>query len=106
MTSAWEGFPLAVLEAMRSGLPAVAYDVGGIREQVEHGATGLLPPLGDRDGVVAALLSLSVDERRRVAMGEAAAERFQRRFTVSRMVDELEEVYETAAARARSATHS
>ena len=50
MTSAWEGFPLAVLEAMRAGLPVVAYDAGGLNEQIESDVSGLLVALGDRGG--------------------------------------------------------
>src|SRR5207249_37244 len=40
----WEGFPLSTIEAMRAGLPVVASDVGGVREAVQDGVTGLLTP--------------------------------------------------------------
>ena len=43
----WEGMPLALLEAFRSGLPVVASDVPGNRDVVTHEVTGLLYPPGD-----------------------------------------------------------
>ena len=93
MTSAWEGFPLAVLEAMRVGLPVVAYDVGGLHEQIESGVSGLLVSLGDRAALAAAVRGLVQDDTRRQHMGEAARSRFLERFTVDRMLDGVEDVY-------------
>ncbi len=68
-----EGFGLTVTEPMWKGRPVVASAVGGIRDQIEHGVTGLL--LEDpRDGaaLVAALASLLTDPERCGAMGRAA----------------------------------
>jgi glycosyltransferase involved in cell wall biosynthesis len=93
MTSAWEGFPLAVLEAMRVGLPVVAYDVGGLHEQIESGVSGLLVSLGDRAALAAAVRELVQDGVRRESMGDVARSRFLERFTVDRMLDGVEDVY-------------
>jgi len=93
MTSAWEGFPLAVLEAMRVGLPVVAYDVGGLREQIESGVSGLLVEPGDRAALAAAVRELADDHPRRQHMGSAARSRFLERFTFDQMLDGVEEVY-------------
>jgi trehalose synthase len=68
-----EGFGLTVTEPMWKSRPVVASGVGGIRDQVEHGVSGLL--LDDpRDGaeLAAALASLLGDEVRRRELGEAA----------------------------------
>ena len=43
----WEGFPRSILEALRSGLPIIATDVGGISESVMHGENGFLVKKGD-----------------------------------------------------------
>ncbi len=68
-----EGFGLTVTEPMWKARPVVASSVGGIRDQVEHGVSGLL--LDDpRDGaaLVAALASLLGDPERCGDLGRAA----------------------------------
>jgi trehalose synthase len=68
-----EGFGLTVTEPMWKARPVVASAVGGIRDQVEHGVSGIL--LDDpHDGaeLAAALASLLVDEDRRGELGRAA----------------------------------
>ncbi len=48
LASVWpENYPVSIAEAMASGIPVVASDIGGIRELVEHGRTGLLSPPKD-----------------------------------------------------------
>jgi glycosyltransferase involved in cell wall biosynthesis len=94
LTSAWEAFPLAVLEAMRAGLPVVAHAVGGVVEQVENGVTGHLVEREDTQGLVERTRTLVADPAQRRRMGAAAAERFRQRFTLERMLDGIEHVYE------------
>jgi glycosyltransferase involved in cell wall biosynthesis len=94
LTSAWEGFPLAVLEAMRAGLPVVAHAVGGVVEQVENGVSGHLVERDDIQGLVQCTGTLVTDAGARSRMGAAAAERFRRRFTLERMLDGVERVYD------------
>jgi len=93
-TSAWEGHPLCVLEAMRAGLPVVAYAVGGIPEQVKDGESGCLVPPGAVEDVATRIAELRDDEVVRTRMGAAARIEFTRHFTVDRMVDGVEAVYE------------
>lgn len=69
-----EGRPLAVLEAMASGMCVMISDIAPNRELVDHGRTGILVPLDDPDGWVRALQDLMQDVRGRSAMGEAARE--------------------------------
>jgi glycosyltransferase involved in cell wall biosynthesis len=64
--------PRAILEAMATGLPVVATDVGGIADVLEDGRHGRLVPPGDRASLVTALRELVEDAELRVAMGEAA----------------------------------
>jgi glycosyltransferase involved in cell wall biosynthesis len=65
-SSRWEGLPLVVVEAMLLGKPVVATDVGGNRELVESGPTGLLVPPGDPAALARAVLSM-LDPRARPA---------------------------------------
>jgi glycosyltransferase involved in cell wall biosynthesis len=51
MPSLWEGFPLAILEAMLAGTPVIASDVCGIPEAIDHEEHGLLVPPGDVDAL-------------------------------------------------------
>jgi len=67
-----EGYGLSLLDAAAMGLPAVAYDTGGVGEVIQHGRTGLLVPPGDKKAFVEALLQISSNDQLRVEMSEAA----------------------------------
>lgn len=58
LSSLWEGMPLALLEAMASGIPVIATDVAGTREVVHHLQNGILIPSRSAESIVAALLQL------------------------------------------------
>lgn len=75
-----EGLGMSVLEAAACGRPAVAADVPGCREAVEHGVTGLLVPPRDPAALAGALSSLAADGARRRALGAAARARVEARF--------------------------
>lgn len=95
LSSKREGFPLSILEAMRAGLPVVAAQVGGIAEAVTEGESGLLFPPGEA-GSLKDCLELFIDHPgRRRAMGEAGRERFEKYFTLEKMVDKTLSVYES-----------
>lgn len=95
MTSSFEGVPLSVVEAMSLGRPVVAMRVGGLVELVDDGRTGRLTPPGDVDAFARALVEVAREppEARR-ALGEAAREDFERRYTLERMVDSYAELLE------------
>jgi glycosyltransferase involved in cell wall biosynthesis len=92
-----EGFSNAILEAMAAGLPVVASDVGGNREAVLDGETGRLVPAGAPAALAAALGELLADDRMRKAMGESGRKRATERFSLDRMVAEMESLYESLA---------
>ena len=62
LTSYTEGFPNVLLESLCMGTPVIAADVGGVRELIEDGETGVLVPPGSPAAVAAGLVRL-MDER-------------------------------------------
>jgi len=64
-----EGFPMTILEAMASGLPVVASEIRGCREEVIHGKTGILVPPGSRDALADAIERLLSSPPMRASMG-------------------------------------
>jgi glycosyltransferase involved in cell wall biosynthesis len=82
-----EGFPRAAMEAASMGLPAVATDVRGCRQVVDHELTGLLVPARDVAALEAAITALASDPDRRHAMGAAARAKARQQFDVHRCVD-------------------
>jgi len=86
MISEPAGCPNASLEAMAAGLPVVATDVGGVREQVEDGVTGRLVPRDDPRALGEALVDVARDAHRRAAWGVAGRARVEQRFAIDRMV--------------------
>jgi glycosyltransferase involved in cell wall biosynthesis len=90
----WEGFGLALLEAMLCGLPVVATRVSSIPEIVWDGDTGLLVPPDDPGALRAALERLLADEPLRRRLGEAGRERARTEFSVERMARRTLAVYE------------
>jgi glycosyltransferase involved in cell wall biosynthesis len=98
LTSASEGIPMAVLEAMSVGLPVVATDVGGMSEVVQEGVTGSLVPRGShRDtvaaGLAARVLDLLADRGLRERMGAAARALVRRDFSADAAARVLLEAY-------------
>jgi trehalose synthase len=76
-----EGFGLTVAEAMWKQRPVVASRIGGIRDQIEDGRSGvLLSEPRDLEQVGAAITALLADSERRRQMGIAAQRRVQQQF--------------------------
>lgn len=70
-----EGMPRSIIEAMMCGLPVVATDIRGAREEVVPGETGLLVPVRDAKALGAALAALAGDHSLRSRMGQAGRAR-------------------------------
>ena len=81
------GCPNASLEAMACGLPVIATDVGGMREQVADGLTGRLVGRDDIDGLAAGILEAARDPVIRSSWGQAGRRRAEERFGLDRMID-------------------
>jgi len=75
LPSYFEGLPMSIIEAMLTGLPVVASDISGPREQVIPEVTGLLVPPRAIEPLAAALSRLVGDPALRNAMGRAGRER-------------------------------
>lgn len=66
-----EGMPRSIIEAMMAGLPVVATNIRGSREEIVEGVTGFLTPVGDADALASALRQLVGDSALRRRFGEA-----------------------------------
>jgi glycosyltransferase involved in cell wall biosynthesis len=96
LSSSWENFPHAVVEALAVGTPVVAMEAGGISEVVRDGINGLLVPAGDTAALADALRRYFADtalrERLRGAAAESVAE-----YAPDRVFGELEATLERVA---------
>jgi glycosyltransferase involved in cell wall biosynthesis len=93
-----EGFGVVCAEAMAHGRPVVASAVGGLRDLVVDGETGLLVPPGDVHALRVALERLLADADLRRRMGEAARERIRARFSWAAVTKATLALYERTLA--------
>ncbi len=89
-----ESFGLAIVEAMAAGLPVVTTATDGAREIIEDEKTGLIVPVGDHEALAASVLRLLKNEAERAPLGSRANTVARERFTLDRMVDATERVYQ------------
>jgi len=90
-TSLWEGMPIAVIESMVAGIPAIVTDVVGNRDVIDHGETGFIA--SNAEDLKVYLDRLIKDSSLRKKMGDEARKRAISRFSLDRMIDELVSVY-------------
>ncbi len=88
-----EGISNTILEAMATGLPVVATEVGGNPELVLPGATGELVPRDDPSALAAALAAYADDPARTATHGAQARERACRELSLARMIEQYDRVY-------------
>lgn len=91
--SFWETFGLTIAEAMSSGLPVVATNVGGIPEVVLDGETGILVKPEDSDAIADALLRLIENPDLAQKMGEKGRDVAFSKFSGQRYAKDMERLY-------------
>ena len=92
-TSASEGLPNVLIEAQFAGVPALAFDVGGVSETFADGESGWLVPSGDVAALVDRTAELLADPARLVAASEAAGHHAAAHFGADRFYDGLTDLY-------------
>lgn len=95
-----EGISNTLLEAMASGLPVIATDVGGNGELVVPDKTGCLVPPEDPPAMALAMQAVFHDSERRMAQRSAARRRIEAEFSLDAMVDRYMTVYDRMLVRA------
>lgn len=93
MPSLHEGLPYTMLEAIASATPLAASRVGGMAENLEHGRTGLLFPVGDVSAVAAAIAAVASDPALGERIGHCAQSELLPRFEAALMARGYEEIY-------------
>lgn len=88
LTSNYEACPLAVIEAMATGTPVVASDVGGTGDIVIHGETGYLYKPGCEEEAAQRITDIILDKQLREDMGQTALRRYEMNYSVEKMVDQ------------------
>jgi glycosyltransferase involved in cell wall biosynthesis len=92
LTSHIEANPVSILEAMSSGIPTVATDVGSVGQSVVDGHTGYLAPAGDASRIAERVIELLVDPIARQRMGDTARAMVLERWSLDVMVRGYEQL--------------
>ena len=93
LPSLWEGLPMALIEAMASGLPVIATRVSGTNQVMVHGKTGLLVEPGDVKELERAMLFLLSNPDTTMKMGRAARSRVESHFSAQKQAQEYFDLF-------------
>ena len=101
-----EGISNTILEAMASGVPVVATDVGGNRELLLPGETGTLVPAGEQAALAAAIAAYAAEPARARAHGEQARRHAVATFGIESMIARYQRLYEDVLGARAPGTHA
>jgi glycosyltransferase involved in cell wall biosynthesis len=96
LSSKFEPYGVALLEAKGAGLPIVATRVNEIPEILAHGASGLLSPPGDPEGIAQLMVMLAKDSGLRARLGQRALAEARERHSLESVVSSYQNLYESA----------
>lgn len=90
----YENCSMVVLEAMALGKPIIGSDIGGIPEQIEDGTSGFLFEMGNVRQLAQKMRILSDNPNMRSAMGKAAREKLERKYSLQSHCEDLLSIYQ------------
>ena len=93
LTSDTEGLPGVILEAAALAVPAVATDVGGVRDAITDGETGVLADPTDENALSVALIRLLANPGERRRLGRAAQQQFGSKFSIETVTRRYADLY-------------
>lgn len=89
-----EGLGMALIEAMSASLPVIGTNLGGIPEVIQNGINGFLVPTENPYALADAMFILANEANLRIRMGRESRRIYEERFTLSNMIQQIEELYE------------
>ncbi len=95
LPSLQEGMPIALLEALRAGLPVIVSRVGAMPEMIEHGKTGLLIAPGKPEDIVEAVKRIMDDTELRARLARNGRALFEEQFEVAACVKQISKIYQS-----------
>ena len=101
-----EGTPVSAIEALAAGRPVVATRVGGVPDVIREGEDGFLVEPGDVDALAERLARLAADPELRERLGTAGRARVIPRYSVERLVDDIDLLYRSLLASAGAGVSS
>jgi glycosyltransferase involved in cell wall biosynthesis len=93
LTSRNEGTPVALIEAMASGVAGVSTEVGGVTDVIDSPDVGIAVPVGNVAALAAAVQHLLDDSALRRRMGERARARVLEKYAIDRLVHDIDAMY-------------